>query len=68
LSAIISGDVDRQARFLHFSDPGRLDLTTEEYFKLLIDMEPHITQEPALSQYYQKRIELEEILRQERHG
>ncbi|CAK8713452.1 hypothetical protein KKHLCK_02490 [Candidatus Electrothrix laxa] len=67
-AAIESKDIDRQTQFLRCTDPGRLDLTTEDYFKLLVKMEPHITEEPALSQYYQKRIELEEILRQERHG
>jgi V8-like Glu-specific endopeptidase len=65
---IASKDIDRQTQFLRCTDPGRLSLTTEDYFKLLIEMEPHITEEPALSQYYQKRIELEEILRHERHG
>ncbi|WPD21414.1 MAG: hypothetical protein SD837_14535 [Candidatus Electrothrix scaldis] len=55
-------------QFLRCANPGRLDLTTEDYFKLLIEMDPHVTEEPALSQYFQKRIELEEILRQERHG
>jgi hypothetical protein len=60
------GDVEQQAHYLEHVDPKDIGLTANKFYELLVNIEPHIQKEPAVSKYYRKRIKLEDILRQER--
>lgn len=65
---IKSKNIDEQSRALKDLSSDALNSSPNDLYSLLIKLEPEVTEEPALSLYYQKRIELEEILRQEREG
>lgn len=65
---IMSKDIDEQSRILKDLSFDVLNSSPNDLYSLLIKLEPYVTEEPALSRYWQKRIELEEILRQEREG
>jgi len=61
-------NTNEQAQILRSLNFNELNISTSEFYSLLIELESYIKEEPALSEYYQKRDELEDILRQEKHN
>src|SRR5262249_16904382 len=58
----------RQADLIARTDHQSLGLMPDEFLEVLNRLAPHISEEPALSVYWQHRAELEQILKQERNG
>lgn len=58
----------RQEDFLRRTTHQSLSLLPVELYTLLIEVEPLIKKEPALSTYWDRRDQLEQALRQERQG
>jgi hypothetical protein len=57
-----------QSVLLARTDPQSLGLNPEDYLSLLVTIEPFVHKEPALSTYWGRRDQLEQVLRQERQG
>jgi hypothetical protein len=65
---IAVANASTQAELLRRTDHQTLSLTADEYLEVMKEVRDHITAEPALSTYWDQRNELEQALRQERHG
>jgi hypothetical protein len=61
-------DPNFQASLLRRTTPETLDLTINNYLSLLQEVEHIIEKEPALSVYWAKRNQVEQIIRQEKSG
>jgi hypothetical protein len=57
-----------QARLLRRTTPEALGLSVNDFLTLLQEVEGNVQQEPALSAYWAKRYQIEQIVRQERVG
>lgn len=57
-----------QAWLLRQSTPKMLGITTKEFLELMLEVEDDVIEEPALTSYWTKRNEVEQILRQHRTG
>jgi hypothetical protein len=66
--AITKATARRQESILLDTHYQTLGLSPEEYLTLLVEIEPLITKEPALSTYWNCRSQLEQALRQEQQG
>ncbi|HVS00749.1 MAG TPA: NACHT domain-containing protein [Thermoanaerobaculia bacterium] len=63
-----SANAEQQNRLLVRTDPQALSLTAAEFLEVLREIHPLIQKEPALSTYWDQRDQLEQVLKQERHG
>jgi len=61
-------DSDSQATILSRTTHEMIGLSVNDYLVLLQEVEKHVRKEPALSAYWAKRYQLEQIIRQERIG
>lgn len=59
---------DYQAMYLKRTTPETLEISINDFLQLLIEVESYVQHEPALSAYWAKRYEIEQIIRQERIG
>jgi Cdc6-like AAA superfamily ATPase len=65
---LTSADPDLQLVLLNRTNHQTLGLEPQQFLRVLEDIQDLITEEPALSSYWEKRDRLEQVLRQERQG
>jgi hypothetical protein len=57
-----------QVELLALANPQGMNMKAESFYKLLVEIENDIKEEPAISKYYAKMAEIQESLRQSRIG
>jgi len=65
---LLQAGPDQQQSILNQTNHQNLGLKADEFLKVLEEVAPTISEEPALSTYWEKRDRLEQVLKQERQG
>jgi hypothetical protein len=65
---LLQAGPDQQQLILNQTNHQNLGLKADEFLKVLEEVAPTISEEPALSTYWEKRDRLEQVLKQERQG